>query len=69
MEWFLKAAKQGIVEAQYEVGKMYDDGLGVPTLSAMAKEWYLQAAEKGYPQAQFRIGRLYCLGRGVEKRD
>jgi TPR repeat protein len=39
-EWFLKAAKQGIAEAQYEVASMYDNGIGVEQDSEKASWWY-----------------------------
>jgi uncharacterized protein len=46
-EWLLKAAKQGLVDAQVMVAAMYDRGLGVPADVNTATSWYEKAAAKG----------------------
>ncbi len=44
---FRKAAEQGHVLAQYELGIMYSKGLGVPQDSKQAVTWFRKAAEQG----------------------
>ena len=38
--WWRKAAKQGVAEAQYNLGHRYRKGLGVPQDYAEAVKWY-----------------------------
>ena len=45
-KWFTKAAEQGHVYAQYTLGYMYQDGVGVPRDHAKAKEWYTKVTEQ-----------------------
>ena len=58
-------AEQGQSTAQYNLGFMYDKGLGVPQDDAQAVTWYRKAAEQGYPTAQYDLGIMYGKGRGV----
>ncbi len=58
-------AKQGMADAQYKVGVMYGEGLGVPQDDAEAARWYRKAAEQGYAEAQFNLGSMYYHGHGV----
>jgi TPR repeat protein len=62
-----KLADEGNAEAQYKLGRMYEEGLGLPQDSKEAAKWYLKAAEKGNAQAQYKMGTLYTLGKGVPK--
>ena len=50
-EWSL-LAEQGYSGAQYNLGKMYKDGLGVPEDYAEAARWYRLAAEQGDERAK-----------------
>ena len=43
---FLKLAKKGHVEAQYNLGVMYEHGRGVPKNHKEAVKWYRLAAEQ-----------------------
>ena len=45
--------------AQFCVGYMYKNGLGVAANHEKAKEWYTNAAEQGYPAAQNNLGVMY----------
>ncbi|KAK3824270.1 MAG: hypothetical protein J3R72DRAFT_528799 [Linnemannia gamsii] len=65
MDWYLKAAEQGLITAQYKVGWLYDDGLGVPQDYSTAMDWYLKAARQGDGVARNYIGILYRSGHGV----
>ncbi|MDO4894443.1 tetratricopeptide repeat protein [Moraxella sp.] len=66
-KFYTKAAEQGHVKSQYNLGTMYNDGQGVPKDYAKALEWYSKAAEQGHGEAQFNIGVMYRLGLGVTK--
>ena len=61
--WFSHAAKQGNTEAQYYLGRMYEDGHGGNDEDAV--RWYRKAATDGYADAQVQLGWMYANGRGV----
>ena len=63
----LQAAKQGNVDAQYNLGVMYAIGQDVPQDDAQAVQWYRQTAEQGDAQAQVLLGIAYESGRGVRQ--
>ena len=67
--WYQKAAEQGNVVAQFNLGVMYDEGSGVPQDGKQAVYWYQKAAEQGYLGAQYNLGLMYENGRGVPKDD
>lgn len=57
--WFLKAAVQGHIKAQYEIAQAYRLGIGVTRDSNVAKTWYQQAADHGHSKAQnFLAGKV-----------
>ena len=60
-----QAAEQGNADAQYGLGDLYLDGLGVEQDYAQALNWYRKAADQGNAQGQIAIGYLYRLGKGV----
>ncbi len=64
---FRPLAENGNGDAQYNLGIMYDKGLGVPTDNAIAAGWYRKAADLGIIDAQCDLGILYMEGRGVPK--
>jgi TPR repeat protein len=47
VRWFLRAAEQGLAEAQNNLGWVYANGFGVPKDKAEAARWYRKAAEQG----------------------
>ncbi|HOX16391.1 MAG TPA: tetratricopeptide repeat protein [Smithellaceae bacterium] len=53
--------------AQYIIGEMYYNGLGVKEDHAEAMLWFRKAAEQGNGQAQFFVGYMYYNGLGVKK--
>ena len=61
-------ADAGDASAQFNLGLLHYDGLGVPQNFAEAAEWFRKAADKGYTKAQLNLGAMYGTGRGV-KRD
>lgn len=46
-------------EAWYQMGLMYQQGLGAAASEAEAAVWWLKAAQRGLTEAQLAIGRLY----------
>lgn len=60
-----QAAELGIREAQWLLGRCYDEGFGVDMSEIRAFSWHLRAAEQGYPPAQTRMGSCYQSGSGV----
>ena len=58
-------ADQGDANAQFELGVMYDLGLGMSQDDGQAVVWYRKAADQGVPAAQYRLGLMYANGRGV----
>ena len=64
-----QAADQGDAEAQYNLGVMYNTGMGVLQDDAEAVRWFRLAAEQGQAEAQFFLGVMYNTGMGVLKDD
>jgi hypothetical protein len=56
--WFLKAAEQGIADAQFNFGLILEEGRGVQRDSALAAVWYGEAAEQGHAEAQSRLDKM-----------
>ncbi len=61
----IEAAKQGDVNAQFDLGWKYSHGEGVTKDYQQAASWYRKAAEQGLAEAQFNLGLLYANGNGV----
>ncbi len=58
-------AANGDACAQFDLGFMYDRGLGVPQDYKEAASWYRKAAEQGNASAQFYLGQMYDIGNSV----
>lgn len=71
LQWFERAARQGLPEAQYHLGNMYAYGLaGLPAEAdgaRLAAQWYFEAARRGHAEAQYSLGILFLTGSGVEQ--
>ena len=52
VEWYQKAAEQGLPEAQFFLGIMYGNGSGVAQSDDKAFEWIQKAAAQGYKDAK-----------------
>ena len=63
----LLLAKQGVAEAQFNLGTMYDSGQGVRQNYAEAVRWHRKAAEQGNAKAQYNLGLMYANGHGVHQ--
>ena len=57
------------MDAQTNLGYMYDVGEGVAEDKEKAVEWYLKAATQGNARAQYLLGLSYDAGEGVEEDD
>ena len=61
-EEFFQLAKDGDSTAQYNLGLLYEQGLGVQYNRDKAVSWYTAAAEGGHGDAQLIIGDLFIEG-------
>ncbi|WP_148132454.1 tetratricopeptide repeat protein, partial [Neisseria sp. HMSC074B07] len=65
VQWYRKAAEQGLADAQYNLGMMYANGQGVRQDYAEAVRWFRKTAEQGLAEAQYNLGLAYEQGQGV----
>lgn len=65
-EW-KASAEAGQAEAQFDLGLLYAQGLGVQRDLTVASNWYRKAAEQGNAEAQFALGQMYSRGWGVPR--
>ncbi len=63
----LPLAERGGAEAQYNLGFMYNHGLGVSRDEAEAATWYRKAAERGHAAAQSKLAIMYDDGEGIAR--
>jgi predicted alpha/beta-hydrolase family hydrolase len=56
---------KGDAIAQFNLGKIYAHGQGVPRDYAEAVRWYRKAADQGDAGAQYALGFMYRKGQGV----
>ncbi|MGC4043610.1 MAG: tetratricopeptide repeat protein [Armatimonas sp.] len=57
-EWFKKAADKNHTTACYNLGILYETGLGVDKNVDEAKQWYEKAAKYGHQKAKDAVARL-----------
>ncbi|KAF9970317.1 hypothetical protein BGZ73_006997 [Actinomortierella ambigua] len=57
------------MDAQGNLGIMYEYGRGVEQSNTEAVYWYRLAASQGHPSSQFNLGIMYFHGRGVKEDD
>lgn len=55
-QWFERAARKGLPQAQYDTGVLHFYGLGVPADSVRAAAWLEQAAAREYAPASTLLG-------------
>lgn len=67
IQQYVTQAETGDRTAQYHVGTLYAQGLGVPRDFAEAVRWYRRAAERGLNEAQYMLGMSYASGDGVSR--
>lgn len=64
-KWVRVAAELNEPLAQFELGTLYEYGVGVPADLQEAARWYLLSAQRGQPQAQYNIATLLETGEGI----
>ncbi|MDE1149656.1 MAG: SEL1-like repeat protein [Azospirillaceae bacterium] len=69
LPWYRCAADLGDVQAQFNLGLLYDEGVDVPADAAQAAAWYRRAAEGGLALAQERLSALHGRGAGGPSPD
>lgn len=65
-KWFEEASHSGSSNAQYNLGVLYHQGLGVRKDTAKAIELYRVAASNNHPEALYNLAIAYVEGVGVE---
>lgn len=63
----LREAYHGYPIAQYQMGVLYQQGIGVEKNIQEAIKWYQLAAGKNYSKAEFALGLLAFTGNGVKQ--
>ena len=60
-------AEEGVSNAQYNVGLMYHNGLGVTQDYNEAFKWLLMSSEQGNLNSIRLLSTMYVLGNGIQK--
>lgn len=65
---FKAEAARGDKDAQFAMGRLYEEGRSVEASPAMAENWYRKASQQGHPSAQFNLAMLLLgtQGRAAE---
>ncbi len=63
----IKAADQGDAQSQYQLGLMYELGIGTEKDLHQAFVWYQKSANQAHAKAQYNLGIFYALAKGVGK--
>ena len=66
-KWFRQAASKEDPDAKFNLGVLYEQGLGVEADLEKAMGWYREAALQNCPEAQSAMGMLYAQGKGVRQ--
>lgn len=67
LDYYLRLANAGDVEAQAELGEMYFFGKGVYESKDDAFYWFQKAAHQGHPNSQYAVGYMYEVGVAVRQ--
>ena len=59
LDWYTRAAEQGLPIAQNALGAMYVNGVGVDEDLNKGTEWIFKAANQGWPEAQENAFQIY----------
>lgn len=65
LELYEALAEQGEPQAQYQLGLMYEQGLGTDVDGQVASSWYQKAAQQQSPPAVSALAALHLSGTGV----
>jgi len=58
-------AREGYAVAQFNLGQLYRQGIGIAVDLAIARYWFAEAAAQGHPHAQHNLGVMYERGHGT----
>ena len=69
--WFRMAADEGLPQAEYFVGVMYEHGVAVAQDYSEAVHWYRRAAEQGHALVQYPVegSGMHATGRWRRPQD
>lgn len=62
---FWSLAHEGYAAAQFNLGQLYRQGIGIAPDQSIARYWYAEAAAQGHPHAQYNLGLMYERGHGT----
>lgn len=65
VEWYDRSAREGYMQAQYNLAMCYEKGEGVQKDKREAARLFLLAAEQGDSESQFKISNCYRYGNGM----
>ncbi|MNR14150.1 Localization factor PodJL [compost metagenome] len=65
--WARLSAERGYAPAQFQLGQMYRQALGIAQDNKEAVKWYRLSADQGNRGAQCNLGSMYLSGHGVPK--
>jgi TPR repeat protein len=66
-ENIIRAAESGNLDAQCELGMMFEHGLGMPKDPQAALLWYRTAADRGSGYAAYKLALMFENGNGVQQ--
>ncbi len=67
--WLRNAADNYIPEAEYNLGLLYSNGLGVGKNNYTARYWFERAAKQNLSDAQYKLGLIYHFGDDVSRSE
>jgi hypothetical protein len=69
INFFRDSANEKDKFGQYNLGLVYQNGIGVDQSDTEAFQWYQKAADQGYTPAQYRLGTMYVKGLGTRQNN
>jgi len=62
-------ASRGEVDSQFDLGNMYEKGIGTDIDYQQARHWYEKAAAAGHAKASYSLGLMYHEGTGIRRNN
>lgn len=69
LEEFTKYAKKGNLQAIYNLGYMYETGIGAKKSDIQSITYYKMAAKEGFAPANFKLGKIYLDGSNNQQQN
>ena len=66
LDWYLESAWDGDIESVFNLGYLYESGMGVRIDETRALRWYEEAAGQLHADAQLRLGLMLIAGAGIK---